>query len=414
MLFLKLIKESLFSAVSSLTTNRVRTFLSLLGITIGIFAIISVFTVVDSLERKIRESIESLGSNVIYIQKWPWEFSNDYPWWKYINRPLPNLNEYEEIKRRSEKAEASALMISTSRTVQYGGNSADNAVIIAASHEYEDIRTFDIEKGRYFSPIESVKGRPTAIIGVDIAKALFSKQNPTGKIIKLAGFKLMVVGVFKKEGSSMFNNSVDNQVLIPINYARNIIDLRSDFLDPMIMVRAKAGISTLELTDELRGIMRSIRKLKPLEEDDFALNRASMISQGFDQLFKVVDLSGFFIGILSILVGGFGIANIMFVSVKERTKIIGIQKALGAKRFFILNQFLYEAIILSLIGGIVGLLLIFTGTVFIRYYTDLEIALSANNIILGILISGVVGLLSGLIPAYAAAKLDPVKAMGSN
>lgn len=413
-LLFKLIKESFIFAVSSLTTNRVRSFLSLAGITIGIFAIISVLTVVDSLERKIRDSIESLGSNVIYIQKWPWEFGSDYPWWKYLQRPEANLIEYEEIKRRSENASAVSFIISANKTAQHEGSSADNASIVMASHEYEDIRTFEIANGRYFSPLESSKGYPRAIIGIDIAKTLFDKKNPVGKTIKVGGYKLLVTGVFKKEGKDMFDNSSDNTVLIPINYARNIIDIRSEMLNPMIMVRAKNTVNIDELSEELRIIMRSARRLRPIEEDNFALNRASLISKGFDEVFKVLNIAGFIIGGFSILVGGFGIANIMFVSVKERTRIIGIQKALGAKRFFILLQFLYESIILSLIGGIVGLGLIYAGTLIANKALDFGISLSLYNIVTGVSISVVIGIISGYAPAYAAAKLDPVKAMSTN
>ncbi len=414
MLFLKLIRESLFFAIRSLTTNRVRSFLSLAGITIGIFAIISVLTVVDSLERKIRDSIESLGSNVIYIQKWPWEFGSDYPWWKYMQRPETTLPEFEEIKRRSEKASAVSFMISTNKPVQYEGFSTENASIIMASHEYENIRSFEITNGRYFSPLESMKGSSRAIIGSEIAKTLFGKLNPIGKIIKVSGYKLIVTGVFKKEGTNMLDNSTDNAVLIPVNFARNIIDVRSEMLDPMIMVCTKNGVNIEELIDELQIIMRSVRRLKPIEEDNFSLNRASLISKGFDSVFSVLNIAGFIIGGFSILVGGFGIANIMFVSVKERTKIIGIQKALGAKRYFILLQFLYESIILSLIGGIVGIALIYVGTIIANYLTDFNIALSPSNIITGISISVVIGIISGYAPAYSAAKLDPVKAISSN
>lgn len=414
MLFLKLIKESLFFATGSLATNRVRSLLSLAGITIGIFAIISVLTVVDSLERKIRTSIESLGSNVIYIQKWPWEFGSDYPWWKYMQRPESSLPEYEEVKRRSESASAVAFFLSTNKPVQYESFSADNAGIVMASHEYEEIRSFEISRGRYFSPPESMNGSARAIIGCDIAKTLFGYKNPVGKIIKVGGYKLTVTGVFKKEGKDMFENSTDNVVVIPVNFARNIIDIRNERLEPMIMVKARDGVNIDELTEELRVIMRSVRRLKPVEEDNFSLNRASLISKGFDEVFKVLNLAGFVIGGFSILVGGFGIANIMFVSVKERTRIIGIQKALGAKRYFILLQFLYESIILSLIGGIVGIALIYTGTLAVNYFMDFDISLSPGNVITGISISVIIGIFSGYAPAYAAAKLDPVKAISSN
>lgn len=414
MIYLKLLKESLLFAINALVVNKLRTFLSLLGITIGIFAIISVFTVIDSMEKKIRNSIESLGDNVVYVQKWPWEFGDEYPWWKYMNRPLPNIKELEEINKRSEKAAASAFMISTSQTVQYKKYFAENVGIIAVSHDYDKVRSFELEKGRYFSFFESKSGRALAIIGSNIASTLFGGINPIDKEIKVAGYKLKVIGVFKKEGEDIFNNSADNIVLAPINYVRKIVDIRNENMNPFIMIKAKDGIHNEELLEELQGIMRAIRRIKPIADDDFALNQTSMLTKGFNQLFKIVDIAGLIIGGFSILVGGFGIANIMFVSVKERTHIIGIQKSLGAKNFFILLQFLYESVILCLIGGAIGLFLIYIGTLIVTYALDFNLGLSIWNIISGLMISALIGLISGIAPALSAAKLNPVEAINSN
>lgn len=414
MIYLKLLKESLLFAINALVVNKLRTLLSLLGITIGIFAIISVFTVIDSMEKKIKNSIESLGDNVVYVQKWPWEFGDEYPWWKYMNRPLPTIKELDEINKRSEKAEASAFMISTSQTVQYKKYYAENVGIIAISHDYDKVRSFELEKGRYFSFFESKSGRALAIIGSNIATTLFGGINPIGKDIKVAGYKLNVIGVFKKEGEDIFNNSADNIVLAPINYVRKIVDIRNENMNPFIMIKAKEGIHNEELLEELKGIMRAIRRIKPIADDDFALNQTSMLTKGFNELFKIVDIAGLIIGGFSILVGGFGIANIMFVSVKERTHIIGIQKSLGAKNFFILLQFLYESVILCLIGGAIGLFLIYIGTLIVTYALDFNLGLSLWNIISGLLISAFIGLISGIAPALSAAKLNPVEAINSN
>lgn len=412
----RVIKEGFIFAYSSLIVNKLRTFLSLLGITIGIFAIISVFTVIDTLERSIRDSIASLGDNVIYIQKWPWEFGEQYPWWKYMRRPVTKLKELDEVVKRSDKIEAASFTITTSKTIQYEKNSVENIVVWGTSHDFDKIRNFEIEEGRYFSYFESHSGNAKVIIGKDLANGLFEDINPIGKHVKISGNRVKIVGVFKKEGTDLFNQSMDNAALIPINYARNIVDLRSERLNPMIMVQAKENISNQELIDELRGIMRGIRKLKPIEDDNFALNRSSLITQGFEQVFSTVDWAGIIIGGFAILVGGFGIANIMFVSVKERTKIIGIQKALGAKSYFIQLQFLYESVILSLIGGIVGLILIFIGTEIANLVIDMDMkfAMSFGNITTGLLISIFIGIFSGWSPARSAAKLDPVDAMNSS
>lgn len=412
MIILYILKESLIFAFNSLILNKLRTFLSLLGITIGIFTIISVFTVIDSLEKSIRNSIAKLGDNVVYVQKWPWAMGGDYPWWKYLNRPVPRISESKEIMDRSKLAKAATFMIFSRKTLQYNDRYINNVQIVAAEHSYENIRNFEIESGRYFSMFESSNGKNIAIIGSEVAKLLFKQTSPVGKTMKIQGKKVQVVGVFKKEGTDMFGMNMDDQVLIPINYAKTIVDIRNERLGPLVMVKAHEGITADELIDELTGIMRSIRRIKPRQDQNFALNQSSLISQGFDELFSIIDSVGWIIGSFSILVGGFGIANIMFVSVKEQTKLIGIQKALGAKNYFILLQFLYESIILALIGGILGLLLIYLLTYFISS-EEMEFSLDAGNIIVGLIISVSIGIIAGIIPAYKAAKLNPVVAIAS-
>jgi len=411
MIFFGLFKESIFFAVNALAVNKLRTFLSLLGITIGIFAIITVFTVVDSLEQNLRKSVQSLGDDVVFVQKWPWAFNGNYPWWKYMNRPLPDYNDLDEIIHKCNGAQAAAFLISSEITIKHQSNSIENVTIVCASHQYEKVKNFEIADGRYFTDIESSSGRPVAVIGDVLATALFPNQSPLGQSIKLNGAKATVIGVFKKEGESILGGSPDTQVLVPINYARSLIDVHDENLDPQIMVRAKSGVSNDELIAELTGLMRSIHKLKPLVEDDFALNQTSLISKQFDSLFDIVGIAGWIIGGFSILIGGFGIANIMFVSVKERTNIIGIQKSLGAKNYFILLQFLFESVFLSLIGGMIGLLVVFIITLSAGDSFGMEITLSKSNIILGFTISILIGVISGFVPAYSASQLDPVEAI---
>ncbi len=415
MLFLKLCKESILFAIGALVVNKLRTILSLLGISIGIFAIISVFTVVDSLQNNLQESISSLGDNVIFIQKWPWEFGEDYPWWKYMNRPLPGYTELEEVRRRTSLAKAVSFMADLPGSViKYKDNSVENADFIGVASEYENIKSFEIEEGRYFTDNEIEYGRGICLIGADIVADLFPSRTAVGEVISAEGRKLTIIGTFKKEGKSMMGNSMDNILVVPINYARNIIDIRKDRLDPFIMVKAKDGISNQQLTDELRGVMRSIRKLKPREDDNFALNETKMISIQLVSLFGFISIAGWIIGGFSILVGGFGIANIMFVSVKERTNIIGIQKSLGAKNYFILLQFLVEAVLLSLLGGIIGLVVVFIGTLIAGSMFDFNLTLTQGNILLGLFVSGIIGIISGFVPAWSASRMDPVEAIRSN
>ena len=412
MKILKLIYESLLFAIVALTVNKVRTFLSLLGITIGIFSIISVFTVFDSLENAIKSEINSLGSNVIFIQKWPWSMGGEYPWWKYYQRPEPKLKEMDELMKRSNTVEASAFMVSVSRTVYNGNNSVSDIPVVAVSQDYTKVMPFDLQEGRYFTPNESQRGRNIAIIGADIAENLFEKEDVVGEKIKVFGRKLDIIGVTKKQGEDVFGNSKDNWIIIPAKYAQKVLDFRR--LGSTIIVMAKPHVTNPQMIDELTGIMRSIRKLPPSADDSFALNETDIINKGFDQLFAVIALVGWIIGGFSLLVGGFGVANIMFVSVKERTNQIGIQKSLGAKNFFILLQFLFEAVFLSIIGGIVGLIIVYILTFVISSLFNFELILTIGNIALGIFVSAIIGLISGFLPSWSASRLNPVEAMRAN
>jgi len=403
-------------AWQALQSNRLRTMLSLLGITIGIFAIISVFTVVDALEEKIQGSIEQLGDNVIYIQKWPWSFGDEYPWWKYYQRPLPGYSEMEALKNKtSNVAQHYAMMAYLSGvTLKFKSNSIDNADMTLVSHSWNNLEAFDLQSGRYFSEAESVTGRAVALIGSDVADNLFPNEDPIGKKFTAYNRKLIVIGVFSKEGSSMLGNSKDNAVVVPVNFARRFIDIRTDQLGPMIAVRAKDGVSNDQLKEEIRGALRSIRRQNPKQDDSFALNEASLLHQGVGAMFSFVTMAGWIIGGFSILVGTFGIANIMFVSVKERTPIIGIQKSLGAKNYFILSQFLFESIFLSLIGGLLGLLAVFIISLIASAALDFEMILSGSNILLGLTVSAITGIISGIVPALTASRLDPVEAIRSS
>lgn len=411
---LKLVlKESLLFAWHSLTSNKLRSFLSLLGITIGIFAIILVFTIVDSLENNIRGSIQSLGNNVVYIQKWPWTFGPDYPWWKYMMRPTPQYYELDELQKKCKSTEAIAYRMGARKTIKYRSSSIQNAVVAGISYDFYKIKNFDITSGRYFTQTEADAGYRVALIGAEIARGLFPYQDPVGKEIKIAGNKTTIIGVLKKEGESLLGTSFDYQVITPFNFARIMMDTRSENADPIIYAKAKANVSNSEMMDELTGVLRGIRKLKPMSEVNFALNETSLISKGFDGLFDIIGTAGWIIGGFSILVGGFGIANIMFVSVRERTSLIGIQKSLGAKNIFILFQFLSESIILSTVGGFFGLLLTYIITALGKDSIDMEITLTGTNIILGFTISILIGIISGFIPAYSASQLDPVEAIRS-
>ena len=412
---LKLIKESLIFAFQSVVVNKMRTLLSLLGITIGIFSIIAVFTIVDSLEINVRESLNSLGSNIIYVEKWPWTEENgaEYQWWKYINRPVASYDEYETIRDHSSRAQDVCFRVLTRLKVRFENNTADNTLIYGVSKDFEKVRVIDLAQGRYFSNFEINNGRNLTVIGHTIAKSLFPNINPIGRTVILDGFKLKVIGVIISEGKSGFNESMDEALIIPINFIKNVRDIKRDNMNPRICVIPKANVPEDEIKDELRMMLRSMRRLKPNSADNFALNQTSLINKQLDGFFKTLNAAGWFIGIFSLLVGGFGIANIMFVGVKERTNQIGIQKALGAKRFFILSQFLFESVLLGASGGIVGLFLVWIGVIIINYITDFNITMTLGNIVLGIFVSSFIGLISGLAPAWSAARMNPVEAINT-
>ncbi len=409
--FFKLFGESFLFAINGLVVNRLRTFLSLLGITVGIFAIISVFTMVDTMEYSIRNSVESLGNDVIYVQKWPWGAagSDEYEWWEYLKRPEPDLEEFEQLRPRINTAREVAFLSSTNQTVEYMNSSIGGVSIMAVTHGYAEVRPFDLLSGRYFTPSETKSGRNLAVIGASVAKNLFYKDDPVGSSIKIAGRKVDVVGVIKKEGESLIGNSMDNAAIIPVIFARSLFDIQKT--NTSILARARDQVENATLKDEITGAMRSIRRLRPKEENNFALNEPSLLSSSLEDLFDVINIVGLVIGGFSILVGGFSIANIMFVSVRERTPMIGIQKSLGARNYFILLQFLFESMILCLIGGLIGLLLVFLGTVIVSTLLNVNALLSVTNILRGVGISALIGILSGFIPAWLASRLDPVEAI---
>jgi putative ABC transport system permease protein len=411
-MIIQIVKESFVLAYSSLVGNKLRSFLSLLSITVGIFSIIAVFTMVDSMENKLTSSVESLGDDVIFVQKWPWgpeEGDTEYAWWKYYQRPEPNVLDLEAIEKRSQSAQATSFTIYGNRDISYLNNEMSGVEINGVSYHFKDVKFFSlISGGRYFTESESKSGRPLAIIGHTISEELFGFISPIGKVIKVKGRKLRVIGVFEKEGESMVGNSLDETVVIPASFAFQILNKNRS--QSLLMVKAKKGISNTMLKGELTSILRSVRKLAPRADNSFSLNETSVVMNQLSALFGVVNVVGIIIGGFSMLVGGVSIANIMFVSVKERTKQIGIQKALGAKNYFVLLQFLFEAIGLSLIGGLLGLLLVFTGTLIFNSI-GYETVLSFKNVVKGISFSVMIGLISGIIPAWRAARLDPVEAM---
>lgn len=418
MLF-KIISESISQALQQLAGNKLRSFLSLLGISIGIFCIIGVQTAVDSLEDNIRGSFDKLGSDVVYVAKFSWAEDPGQNYTKLLRRPNPDYKDYRELKKNLKTAEALCLNVGLGmKTMQYKSNSVDNCEVLATTVGYDEIYNPEIEKGRYFSSNEFTYGGDNIVIGYNIAQQLFGNIEPIGKQVKLMGRKLTIIGVIAESGESLIGiMDYDDTVLLTYENARKFANLKSTnvFGNSSLSVKASEGIDNKQLKDDITGVLRAHRRLKPKEENNFAMNEISIMTAAFDAFFGVLNTIGLVIGGFAILVGMFSVANIMFVSVKERTNIIGIKKALGAKRFVILLEFLIEAIILCLLGGLMGLAFVFLivkglgAADFFAY----EIYLSKGNVISGLIWSTVIGMLAGVIPALQASGMDPVEAIRS-
>jgi len=365
------------------------------------------------MEKSVKDSIATLGDNTIYVQKWPWNFDPNIKWWDMVQWPSPSPDDYKFVTEKSSSAAVTCYMAGASRTVKYKSNSLTDTYVTATTEEFEKLRDFDIDNGRYFSLNDFNSGSPTTIIGSKVAEKLFGDISPVGKEIIIDGFKTTVIGTFKKEGAGgIIDDGMDNQIIVPLNYGKKFINLRNRWLDSNIMVKGKNNVSVQELSDEVTMVLRTARKLKPGETTNFSINQANLLTQGLKPIFTSINIAGWIIGGFSIIVGGFGIANIMFVSVRERTSIIGIQMALGAKRYFILSQFLFESVLLSVLGGLFGLLLVFVGTLIINSLNDLNIYLTFANIMLAIGISGAIGIIAGYAPASSASRMNPVDAIG--
>lgn len=402
--------ESFRFAWQALRSNLLRTTLSLLGVTIGIFAIIAVFTLVDSLERNIRTSLSFIGDKVVYVEKWPWSFGSEYQWWKFFQRPETNYKEYRFLSERLENAQAVVAMDFKGRVTVKQGNNSMSSLIQGITLDYNKISDVPVEQGRYFTQQEIDVARNVAIIGSDVAENLFPNREAVGQSFKLNNSNFTVIGVQRKKGESILNvgGNPDTKCIIPFGaFAKMFHSVKPDISIAIKGYDEDEGL--LELESEIRGLMRTRRGLRPTQDDSFAINRPEALATAISGIFVVLSLAGWVIGGFSILIGGFGIANIMFVSVKERTNVIGIQKSLGAKNYFILFQFLFEAVLLSLVGGLGGILLVYLLT-FLQL-GSLELQLTAANISLGLGVSSIIGILSGIIPAFSAARLDPVIAI---
>ncbi len=409
--FLEIIWSGFKMALAEFRSNKLRTFLSLFGITVGIFCIIGVLATVDSLQKNIQNDISKLGSKTIYIDKW--DYSGQIPWWKLINRPNPAYDEVKLLKQRSELAANVAFNISNTSKIEWNEDAVTNVSIYGVTEDFSNIQQLEILPGRYFQQSDFDRASNNVVMGYNIAEKLFTKpENAIGEEIDIMGKRARVIGLIKKQGKSIIGGwDFDECVLLTYGFMKTIVPEKRS--QPVIMVQGRGNVPMKMLLDDVQGALRSIRKLRPTQKDDFSLNDIEAFAEMTNKLFSGVNLGGWFIAGLSLLVGMFGVANIMFVTVRERTSQIGIKKAIGAKRSSIMVEFLLESAFLCILGGLVGLLLVFILTKIISTSIGFPIFISFNILSTAIIICIVTGVLAGIIPAFIAARMDPVVAIRS-
>lgn len=411
--YLRLLKESFGFAMNALRTNKLRTLLSLLGVTIGIFSIIAVLSAVDSLDRKIKKDLSSLDKNTMYLMRFSFGPS-EIPQWKREQFPNVSYEEFQFLKNNLKNAENLCFQFFTKpENIKFESKTVSAINVVPVSHEFDDIQKLEFQSGRFYNESESNSGLPVIVLGHDVAIGLFENYDPIGQNIRLYGKKFTVIGVLKKQGAGLFGDSNDTSAFLPSNFLRKMYGDNSDFLTPVIIIKPLKNIDVEALKGEIDQKMRNFRGIKTGEISNFFLNILTGFTDFLDGIIGQMNVVGWIIAGFSLLVGGFGIANIMFVSVKERTNLIGIQKSLGAKNKFILFQFLFEAVILCVIGGIFGMLLVWIISIVLTNFMDFEFVLGMGNIILGTGLAAIIGLVSGILPAISASKLDPVEAIRS-
>ena len=408
---LHIVWNSFKLALQELNNNKLRTFLSLFGITIGIFCIIGVLATVESLESKVQNDLKSLGTNTIYIDKWDYGGGPDYPWWKFVKRPYPKYREMEAIKARATLASAVCYTIRSNGNLEYKDDILSGVTCYGITEDFNNVVSVNIQYGRYITESEFKHASPAIILGYTNAENLFgTAERAIGKEVKFHGKSFKVTGVIKKEGQSLVGAwQFDEAVVLPYQVMSEMYSVEQS--NPRILVKGKDKVASAALVDELRGIMRSIHQVRPQQPDDFALNDINLFSQQTSAIFGSVNLGGWAIAGLSLIVGAFGVANIMFVTVRERTSQIGLKKAIGAKSSTILTEFLLESAFLCLLGGFIGLVLVFVLTKVLSAVMPFPINISLHTLTLAVSICLIVGVLAGIIPASIAAKMNPVVAI---
>lgn len=414
----QIIGRSIVQALQELKVNKLRTFLSLLGITIGIFCIIAVLTVLDSMKNNIKQEISSLGSDVLYIGRWPWmQEDGEYKWWEFLRRQSMGPKELKAVERDVKTIDYATLMYrDNGLTLKYADEELTGISGYAVTNFFDKIQNIDITHGRYLSLSEIDGGSNSVVLGSEVYESLFpGNADPIGAKVTFHGRGFNVVGVMRKAGQNVSGINLDNGVVYSYYAAAAVVDVKSINNDPTLLIKTSKEVSVEDAQLEVEGALRKARRVAPGAKNDFAVNKLSQITAQVNTMFDSINMIGYVIGGFSLIVGAFGIANIMFVTVKERTRVIGLKKAIGARENSILMEFLIEAITLCLAGGLVGIILVLLLALIITGVSDgFTVTLSLSNIILGLSISAIVGVLAGFIPARTAARLNPVTAIRSN
>jgi len=395
--------EGFLIAQRALMANKTRSILTTLGIVIGVVTVTLMLTIIQGLNASFAKQISFLGSNTVYIDQYPWIWDDD--WWKYINRPKVTLANYEDVLRKSKLSAAVAPMTGTSRPVAFRDKSLTGVQVMGATNSFLEVSSTVPEFGRFITDTDDHNARRICVIGQDVRNELFRQLDPIGRDLRIGHNRFRVVGILEKQGS-MFGQSRDNLIIIPTNTLLSTFGRNRSI---QIAVKAQDGVEIDALVDELTGIMRSSKNLKPQDEDNFSINRQAALQNLYNTMTGGVYAAGLVIGGISLLVGGIGIMNIMLVSVTERTWEIGMRKAIGAKTVHILWQFLVEAVMICMLGGSVGLLIAYLGSLAIN--NVLPAVLPLWLAAFAVLFSAAVGVLFGLFPAAKAARLDPITAL---
>ncbi len=405
-----MLRRSLFEgfniAWTSIRASKLRAFLTTFGIVIGIVSVTTMATLIDGVNRGFESSMNMLGQNVIYVQKWPWSFGPNYNWWDYINRREMEVSYADRLQEMSTLAEAVSASMYYTDTVRFENQTAERIDVRGASPSYIITGSVEIEQGRFYTEEENRAARNVAVIGHDIAQALFGDRDPVGRTVRMAGQRFEVIGLLKQQGNFMGLESFDKQFIIPVQTFGRIYGFRR-FVQ--LQVKFPDEASLIDGEYEIEGLMRRIRRLEPGQENDFAINKLDMFRQQYRAVTGAIYGIGIFLTSLSLFIGGIGVMNIMFVSVKERTKEVGIRKAIGAKSSEILYQFLVESVVICFFGGLIGIVLsVGTSALVNQFFVAY---MDWTTVVTAFVICAIIGIVFGFLPAYKAAKADPIESL---